>query len=130
MANQTIPQLPATQPHQHVINLKPDHPPPFSGKKGKSLDAWTFQMNQYCLLLPVPTHSHIPFTATFLKDNAALWWHAYSPQYNWYGPQDALPPWEDFVTALHLQFAPVNPITNAYGPLRHLVQRMSVTTYS
>ena len=52
--------------------IKPDHPPPFSGRKTKSLEAWIFQMQQFCTLTPVPQADHITFAATFFKDQAAL----------------------------------------------------------
>src|SRR3954451_21883080 len=99
--------LPAAQVNpepQRVANLKPDHPPPFVGKKGESLEAWIFQMEQYCKLLPVPDLSRVTFTATFLKENAALWYWAYSCDFMWHGMHANPPPWHDFMAALWQQF--------------------------
>jgi hypothetical protein len=125
--------LPAAQVNpepQRVVNLKPDRPPPFTGKKGESLEAWIFQMEQYCELLPVPEHSRVTFAATFLKENAALWYRAYSQNFVWHGAQANPPPWLDFMVALRQQFVPVNVSTNAYDRLRRLNQRTSVNQYS
>jgi hypothetical protein len=61
-------------PQPQAPRIKPDRPSPFNGKKSESLEAWIFQMQQYCDLAPVPDNEHIRFAATFLKDQAALWW--------------------------------------------------------
>jgi hypothetical protein len=114
----------------HFVHLKPDRPPPFSGKKGESLEAWIFQMEQYCELLPVLVPSRVPFAATFLKENAALWYRAYSRDFVWHGVHANPPPWHDFTAALRQQFIPVNVSTNAYDRLRRLTQRTSVNQYS
>src|SRR4051812_3753961 len=51
--------------------IKPDRPPPFNGRKTESLEAWIFQMQQFCILAPIPEADRIQFAATFLKDQAA-----------------------------------------------------------
>jgi hypothetical protein len=122
-----IAALPAPAP---IVNLKPDRPPPFSGKKGESLEAWVFQMSQYCQLLPVPIDSRVQFAATFLREHAALWWRTYNAQFVWDGIHANPPVWREFLTALRLQFIPVNAVANAYDRLRRLSQRTSVNTYS
>ena len=43
------PAVAAPAPH-----IKPDRPPPFTGKKSESLEAWIFQMQQFCEVAPVP----------------------------------------------------------------------------
>src|SRR5436305_2034513 len=46
----TLPAAQANPEPQRIVYLKPDHPPPFTSKKGESLEAWIFQMEQYCKL--------------------------------------------------------------------------------
>jgi hypothetical protein len=116
--NPTPPQAP---------RIKPDRPSPFSGKKSESLEAWIFQMQQYCDLAPVPNDERIRFAATFLKDQAALWWRSYYQTINW---QTAAPNWDRFVTALRQQFTPVNTTLSAYDRLQRLSQKTSVNTYN
>ena len=112
----------------HVVNIKPDQLPPFHGKRSESLEAWIFQMQQYCNLLPVPVENCIPFAATFFKDNAALWWRSYYMSIDWNGAD--LPNWDGFLEALRLQFVPVNTQIGAYDHLHHLTQCTSVNQYN
>lgn len=107
--------------------IKPDRPSPFSGKKFESLEAWIFQMQQYCELAPVPEGDRIRFAATFLKDQAALWWRSYFQTINW---QVAAPNWDGFVAALRQQFIPVNTTISAYDRLQRLTQKTSVNLYN
>src|SRR5207302_1415017 len=81
--------------------IKPDRPPLFSGCKTESLEAWVFQMQQYCILAPVPEADRIQFAATFFKEQAALWWRAYYQSIDW---QNAAPDWDGFLMALRQQF--------------------------
>jgi hypothetical protein len=110
-----------------VPRIKPDRPSPFHGKKSESLEAWIFQMQQYCELAPVPDDDRIRFAATFLKDQAALWWRSYYQTINW---QAAAPNWDGFVTALRQQFIPVNTTISAYDRLQRLSQKTSVNVYN
>ena len=107
--------------------IKPDRPPPFAGKKTEVLEAWIFQMQQFCDLAPVPAADRITFAATFFKEQAALWWRSYHQTQDW---QNAAPNWDAFLAALRLQFTPVNTSISAYDRLRRLVQKVSVTTYN
>jgi hypothetical protein len=107
--------------------IKPDRPSPFSGKKSESLEAWIFQMQQYCELAPVPEDDRIRFAATFLKDQAALWWRSYYQTIDW---QNVAPNWDGFVAALRQQFVPVNTTVSAYDRLQRLAQRTSVNAYN
>jgi hypothetical protein len=118
-----IPAVPAAQPPR----IKPDRPPPFSGKKSESLDAWVFQMQQYCNLAPVPEADRINFAATFFKDQAALWWRSYYLSIDW---AHAAPNWDGFLTALRQQFVPVNTTISAYDRLQRLSQKASVNAYN
>jgi Ty3 transposon capsid-like protein/Zinc knuckle len=107
--------------------IKPDRPPPFSGRKIESLEAWIFQMQQFCILAPIPEADRIQFAATFLKDQAALWWRSYYQTIDW---QDAAPNWNAFLVALRQQFVPVNTSISAYDRLQRLSQKASVNAYN
>ena len=91
-----IPVAPPVQV-QAPAHIKPDQPSPFCGKKSESLEAWIFQMQQYCILAPVPEADQIPFMATFFKDQVALWWRSYHQSIDW---QNAAPDWNSFLTAI------------------------------
>jgi hypothetical protein len=107
--------------------VKPDRPPPFTGRRSESLEAWIFQMQQFCDLAPVPDNDRIAFAATFFKDQAALWWRSYHQAQDW---EDEAPTWDDFLTALRLQFIPVNTSISAYDRLQRLSQKASVNAYN
>jgi hypothetical protein len=121
------------QQHQAQIaapappRIKPDRPPPFHGKKSESLEAWVFQMQQFCNLAPIPEADRIQFAATFFKDQAALWWRSYYQSIDW---QNAAPDWQGFLGALRQQFVPVNTSISAYDRLRRLSQKASVNAYN
>ena len=108
-------------------HVKPNQPPPFHALRSESLEAWIFQMEQYCELLPVPQANRIAFAATFLKDKAALWWRGYYQEQNW---QVAPPDWNEFTDSLRRQFTPVNTSINAYDCLQRLSQKASVNAYN
>ena len=107
--------------------IKPERPPPYTGRKSESLEAWIFQMQQFCTLAPVPEADRIPFAATFFKDQAALWWRHYHQGINW---TNAAPDWNEFLTALRDHFIPVNTSINAYDRLQRLSQKASVNAYN
>jgi len=107
--------------------IKPDRPPPFSGRKTESLEAWIFQMQQFCVLAPIPEADRIQFAATFLKDQVALWWRSYHQTIDW---QNAAPNWNSFFVALRQQFVPVNTSISAYDRLQRLSQKASVNAYN
>ena len=115
---------------QNVIpapRIKPDRPAPFTGKKSESLEAWIFQMQQFCEIAPVPEEDRIQFATTFFKDQAALWWRHYHQNLNRTLPA---PTWEEFLVALRHHFIPVNTSINAYDRLQRLSQRTSVNIYN
>ena len=121
------PQAPVIQNVAPAPRIKPDHPPPFSGKKSESLEAWIFQMHQFCILAPVPEEDRVQFAATFFKEQAALWWRHYHLGIDW---RNAAPDWTEFLTALHAHFIPVNTSINAYDCLQCLSQKTSVNAYN
>jgi Ty3 transposon capsid-like protein len=106
---------------QHVVNLKPERPPTYSGKRNESLAAWIFQMERYCQLLPVPANNRVEFAGTFLKDHAAIWWQS---------AYVTIEQWDEFKEGLLSQFQPVNSSKNARARLDALRQRTSVRIYN
>jgi hypothetical protein len=107
--------------------IKPERPPPFTGKKSESLEAWIFQMQQYCNLAQVPANDRILFAGTFFKDQAAIWWRNYHQEIDW---ANQAPGWEDFLTTARTHFIPVNTSINAYDRLQRLSQKTSVNAYN
>jgi hypothetical protein len=120
--NNRIGTAPAAAPR-----IKPDRPPPFTGRRSESLEAWIFQMQQFCDLAPVPADDRITFAATFFKDQAALWWRSYHQDQDW---ETAAPNWDAFLIALRRQFVPVNTSISAYDRLQRLSQKASVNAYN
>jgi hypothetical protein len=84
-------------------------------------------MQQFCTLTPVPQADRIQFTATFFKDQAALWWRSYHQSIDWL---NAAPDWDGFLTAVRQQFVPVNTSISAYDHLQRLSQKTSVNAYN
>ena len=74
--NQLIQNLQAPQPGP-AIHVKPERPPPFTGKWSEPLEAWIFQIQQYYTLAQVPDADQVAIAATFFKDQATLWWRSY-----------------------------------------------------
>jgi Retrotransposon gag protein/Zinc knuckle len=121
------PPAPPPAPTAPILRVKPDRPAPFTGKRSESLEAWIFQMQQFCTLAQVPIADRVPLAATFFKDQAALWWRSYYQTQNW----TAAPPnWDEFLAALRTQFIPVNTSISAYDRLQRLSQKTSVNAYN
>ena len=122
-------QPPANPPPgaQHVINLKPERPPSYTGNRGDSLEAWIFQMGRYCHLLPVPEANRVAFAGTFLKGHAAMWWRTACEQIE---QQPAGAQWDLFIAGLRAQFQPVNTTKTARTKLDNIKQRTSVLAYN
>ena len=109
------PQIPVLQNAAPIPRIKPERPSPFTGRKSESLEAWIFQMQQFCNLAPVPEEDRIQFATTFFKDQAALWWRHYHQGINW---EEDAPDWTEFLATLHHHFIPVNTSINAYDCLQ------------
>ena len=124
--NAHIAAIPAP-PAAPVMRVKPNRPSPFTGKRSESLEAWIFQMQQFCALAQVPVDDRVTLAATFFKDQAALWWRSYHQTQNWLA---APPNWNQFLTALRAQFIPVNTSISAYDRLQRLSQKTSVNAYN
>ena len=127
--NRLIQNLQAPQPGPAVpaVRVKPERPPAFTGKRSESLEAWIFQMQQYCALAQVPGADQVAMAATFFKEQAALWWRSYYQTQDWAA---APPNWNAFLVALRTQFTPVNTSISAYDRLQRLSQKASVNAYN
>ena len=120
-ARNANPVAPNPQGLQHVVNLKPERPPTYSGNRNESLAAWIFQMERYCELLLVPPRNRVEFAGTFLKSHSAMWW-----QTAYYDIEE----WQDFKANLQAQFQPVNSAKTARAQLDALRQTTSVRIYN
>ena len=121
------PENPPPLEVQRMVNLKPKRPTTYSGHRNESLEAWIFQMDRYCQLLPVPAPNRVSFAGTFLKDHAAMWWRTI------YEEIEAQPEnnrWTQFITGLKEQFQPINTSETARTRLDQLKQKTSVRLYN
>jgi hypothetical protein len=110
-----------------MVNLKPERPTTYGGHRNESLDAWIFQMDRYCQLLPVPEPNRVSFAGTFLKDHAAMWWRTIYEEIEAQPDPDR---WTQFVTGLKRQFQPINTSETARTRLDQLKQKTSVRLYN
>ena len=81
----------------------------------ENLESWIFKMDEYCELTQIPIDERVRFAATYLKDQANLWWRSYKTTIDW--AIDA-PTWEQFTTILRRQFVPVNTTISIYDRLQ------------
>ena len=56
------------------LNVKVKKPEQYDGDKTKDLDTWLFQVCEHLELSTVPARGHVPYVASLLHGNAALWW--------------------------------------------------------
>ena len=126
---QAPPQIPMAPPPdvQRMVNLKPERPTTYSGNCNESLEAWIFQMDRYCQLLPVPEPNRVSFAGTFLKDHAAMWWRTVYEEIE-AQPEDNR--WTQFTNGLKHQFQPINTAETARTRLDQLRQKTSVRLYN
>jgi hypothetical protein len=117
---------PAQPPVITTIPVKPSKPVPFAGKKGESVEAWVFQIEQYFRLCQLKDETtRAAYAVSYLKDNAALWWRSVSN-----GAGDATKEWRALKTELIAQFKPTNANKLARDRLANLKQTTSVQAYS
>jgi hypothetical protein len=107
-------------------NVKPSKPEPFTGKRGESIDAWIFQVEQYMFISKVEESQRIMLAASFLKEHAALWWRNV---YQENAQNGTTWTWHDFALNLRTQFRPVNATKLARDRLANLRQTQSVQAY-
>ena len=47
----------------------------YNGDKSRDLDTCLFQVHEHLNLTVIPERGHVPYAASLLRSNAALWWH-------------------------------------------------------
>ena len=82
------------------MNIKVEKPDTYDGDKAKDFDTWLFQVCKHLALSTVPQRGHVPYAASLLCGNAALWWREACEA------NHRPVPWEDFCRALREQFRP------------------------
>ena len=84
------------------IGVKVEKPENYDGSKGRDLDTWLFQVQEHLQLTVIPVRGHVPYAASLLRGNAALWWRELCEAHN--RPTT----WDDFCRLLREQFRPEN----------------------
>jgi hypothetical protein len=121
-----IPVAPGA-PIQNPHRVKYEKPHTYHGKTTENLESWIFKMDEYCELTHIQADEQVRFAATYLKDQANLWWRSYKTSINW---ATNAPTWEQFTDVLKRQFVPVNTTISAYDRLQRLSQKTSVNQYN
>ena len=57
------------------MGVKVEKPEAYDGDKSRDLDTWLFQVHKHLNLTLIPERGHVPYAASLLHDNVALWWH-------------------------------------------------------
>ena len=55
--------------------VKVEKPNIYDDAKGRNFDTWLFQVGEHLNLTVIPEWEHVPYAASLLCGNAALWWH-------------------------------------------------------
>ena len=56
------------------LGVKVEKPETYSGEKTRDLDTWLFQVHEHLDITTIPARGHVPYAASLLHGNAALWW--------------------------------------------------------
>ena len=56
------------------MGVKVETPEVYDRDKSHDLDTWLFQVRKHLNLTVIPEQGHVPYTASLLRGNAALWW--------------------------------------------------------
>ena len=67
-------QGPDVQVQGMHIGVKVEKPETYNGKKSCDLDTWLFQVCEHLQITTIPAPGHVPYAASLLRGNAALWW--------------------------------------------------------
>ena len=82
------------------MGVKVEKPEAYDGDKSRDLDTWLFQVREHLNLTVIPERGHVPYAASLLRGNAALWWRETCEG-------NGRPvTWEDFCRVLREQFRP------------------------
>ena len=99
---------------------QPIRPDTFAGmKKGQTVEAWLFQLRQYFEACQMDSNIQVPFAASLLRDEAAIWWRYHVEDYD-AGHEERITDWDDFKNILIEQFCPVNAIKQMHDKLADL----------
>ena len=82
------------------IGVKVEKPETYSGEKSRDLDTWLFQVREHLDITTIPARGHVPYAASLLRGNAALWWREVCE-----GNRRPAT-WDDFCRMLREQFRP------------------------
>ena len=89
---------PAVQFDGVRMNVKVEKPEQYDGNKARDLDTWLFQVHEHLEMLTVPARGHVPYAASLLRGNAALWWREVCEA----NRRPTM--WDDFCRELRAQF--------------------------
>ena len=56
------------------MGVKVEKPDTYNGDKSHDLDTWLFQVRKHLNLTVIPERGHVPYAASLLRNNVALWW--------------------------------------------------------
>ena len=56
------------------MGVKMERPEAFDGSKHQDVDTWLFQVGEHLRMLNIPEDSRVPYAASLLRGNAAMWW--------------------------------------------------------
>ena len=82
------------------IGVKVEKPETYSGEKSRDLDTWLFQVRKHLQITTIPAPGHVPYAASLLRGNVALWWRETCE-----GNRRPAT-WDDFCRMLREQFRP------------------------
>ena len=82
------------------IGVKVEKPETYSGERSRDLDTWLFQVREHLQITTIPAPGHVPYAASLLRGNAALWWRETCISHR----RPAT--WDDFCRMLRKQFRP------------------------
>lgn len=116
---------------QGSINLKPNKPEPFDGRRDYLVvNTWLYKIEQYLTLvqlsnpgLPLSEGNRILYASTFLTETAAVWW------YTLVQANTVPTTWTQFKDKIISEFVPDDHVRRSRDRLRKLKQNSSVSKY-
>lgn len=116
---------------QGSINLKPNKPEPYDGKRDYLVvNTWLYKVEQYLVLaqlsnpgVPLTEANRILYASTFLTSTAAVWW------YTLVQANTVPATWQEFKAKVIAEFVPDDHVRRARDRLRKLTQTTSVAKY-
>ena len=97
--------------------FKPIRPDTYSRRQDKTtVEVWLFQLRQYFEACKTSEEHQVPFAASLLRDNAAIWWRSHVEDADQH-MVELITDWRSFKKALTDQFKPVNAVKTAKDKL-------------